>query len=177
MRGLVRSVVALGALLLVGSTASYASTVNVGTLSGTYDTGTVAFSTVTSPIDYTFNVTSPFNIEVDLSFAGTTLGKTKSIELFSGTPGSGTPVPGDIASSLAKKGTLSFVDGILAAGSYFVQVVGPARGGNYDLTIDVTATPLPSTISLFIGGMALLGGFAVWRRKRQDGAGSALTFA
>jgi hypothetical protein len=88
--------------------------------------------------------------------------------------GVGAPANGGLVSawSPSSNGTVSstaFSTPTLAPGEYVLQIAGiqlaNATGGSYSASIGVTPVPLPATLPLMIGGVAMLG-FS-WRRRRD----------
>jgi hypothetical protein len=129
-------------------------------------TGSGAFGSFV--FDYTFSLANPAATVSYVSQKNTLVNAGSDFELFSGTPGSGTLVE---PSTLTGPGELSLAAANLAAGSYFLQIVGALSGTAHGILtgqLQVSAVPLPAALLLFGSGLAGLMGFG--RFKRKDSA-------
>ena len=132
-------------------------------------TGTGAFSSFV--YDFEFTLTKAATLDATLSQAHTTVLTGAQFELFKGTPGSPQGSPFPIASTVgtgAATGELQLHYADLAAGSYFLQIVGGLLSGKVGtLTglVSVAAVPVPGALLLF--GSALAGLVGVTRRGRK----------
>jgi hypothetical protein len=187
MRGLVKSVVALGALLMVGSVPSQANTLfpnngNLGTDPGLIPsigatitqkkfTDTFSFSLTSGLWDLNVSLTNPFKAGTGKSIIGWTL------ELFKGATLVGT---GTLGLNGLGQEVIGLSESSLTAGSYTlvdsgsVHSLKSAYAGPFSVT---NVVPILDTLPLFASGLALLAGLFMWRRNRQDGDANTAGFA
>jgi hypothetical protein len=133
---------------------------------------------VLSQIFYTFNVSAPADVlglMLAIDFSPAFNISLASPQLFSGSPGSASVVAPHI-------GCVSVACSwdIASAGSYFLQVAGNVtNGGGFPIALpvgyggsigsvseSVSQAPLPAALPLFASGLAGMGLFGWWRKRR-----------
>jgi hypothetical protein len=136
---------------------------------------------------FTFTVNTNVTVDIDDATTGAAQSNQQvnnfEIELFSGAP-FGTPLATDTAPGLTPLPGSSFVsvsDLLIGAGTYTIEILGgfnPDIFGNvqvaYSGTIElstysgtISETPLPGALSLFVGGLGLLGFTSLRGKKRK----------
>lgn len=165
MNNFLKSAVLASSMLVGLNLPSNAVTVDVPP---SFDSGTVPSTTIFTT-DLEFDATSPVSAELIYQWAGfsTATVPSATVAIYEGTTPSGTPL--GTGSGSTANGTSILGPGILlAAGDFNVQITGNGQtGASYDLKVDVSPVPLPASLYLFVGGIALMG-FFMWRRNRQD---------
>jgi hypothetical protein len=131
-----------------------------------FDSGTVP-STTTFTTDYEFDALNPVDASVIYAWSKFAATPNATVAIYEGTTPTGTPL--GAGSGTTPSGTSILGPGILlAAGDFNVQITGNGQpGASYDLKVNVSPVPLPASLYLFVGGIALMG-FFMWRRNRQD---------
>jgi hypothetical protein len=125
---------------------------------------------------FTVSAASVESATITLNFGSLQQIQNLSVGLFSvnnynifaagGVPSSA-PVPGEIFATMSGS-ELVLTDPDLSAGTYVLEVVGQAtgtEGGSYAGVLDVSPVPLPPALPMVLGGLAVLAGAAVSRRR------------
>ena len=108
----------------------------------------------------------PFPGNSSFVFTGTLSGAAFPVRLYLSFPSSELPLS---SNTITLDGTYSLIDWQSDADNTYDPTNGDHNGGEYLVSGEIDATPLPATLPLFVSGLGVIG-LLTWRRKRKAAA-------